>query len=116
MSKPLTAQRLRKTNIYAGVLHLAQMAAVLALSSDFSLPVTATYMSGPPGSTYAPPVTLFETPIGLTVAIFVATGFALCVAVEDGEVDNDEADADEPVPVVPITEPPAMFIELVVDS
>jgi len=71
MSKPLTAERLRKTNIYAGVLHLAQMAAVLALSSDFSLPVTATYMSGPPGSTYAPPVTLFETPIGLTVAIFL---------------------------------------------
>ena len=71
MSKPLTAERLRKTNIYAGVLHLAQMAAVLALSSDFSLPITATYMSGPPGSTYAPPVTLFETPIGLTVAIFL---------------------------------------------
>ena len=65
MSKPLTAQRLRKTNIYAGILHFVQMAAVLALSSDFSLPVTATYMSGPPGSTYAPPVTLFETPIGL---------------------------------------------------
>ena len=71
MSKPLTAERLRKTNIYAGVLHLAQMAAVLALSSDFSLPITATYMSGPPGTTYAPPVTLFETPIGLTVAIFL---------------------------------------------
>ena len=50
MSKPLTAERLRKTNIYAGVLHLAQMAAVLALSSDFSLPINATYMSGPPGS------------------------------------------------------------------
>jgi hypothetical protein len=47
------------------------MAAVLALSSDFSLPVTATYMSGPPGTTYADPVTLFETPIGLTVAIFL---------------------------------------------
>ena len=45
MSKPLTAERLRKTNIYAGVLHLAQMAAVLALSSDFSLPINATYMS-----------------------------------------------------------------------
>ena len=71
MSKPLTVERLRKTNIYAGILHLAQMAAVLALSSDFSLPITATYMSGPPGTTYAPPVTLFETPIGLTVAIFL---------------------------------------------
>ena len=71
MSKPLTVEGLRKTNIYAGILHLAQMAAVLALSSDFSLPITATYMSGPPGTTYAPPVTLFETPIGLTVAIFL---------------------------------------------
>jgi hypothetical protein len=71
MSKPLTPERLRKTNIYAGVLHLAQMAAVLALSSDFSLPVTATYMSGPPGTTYADPIVLFNTPIGLTVAIFL---------------------------------------------
>jgi hypothetical protein len=71
MSKPITATSLRKVNIYAGVLHLAQMIAVLALSSDFSLPITATYMSGPPGTTYADPVTLFETPIGLTVAIFL---------------------------------------------
>lgn len=47
------------------------MAVVLDLSSDFSLPVTATYMSGPLGSTYAPPVTLFEKSIGLTVAIFL---------------------------------------------
>jgi hypothetical protein len=47
----------------------------------------------------------------------VATGFALFVAVEDDEVeDDDEADAEEPVPLVPITEPPAMFIEVVVDS
>ena len=29
MSKPLTAERLRKNNILAGVLHLAQMAAVV---------------------------------------------------------------------------------------
>ena len=71
MSKPLTVERLRKTNIYAGILHLVQMAAVLALSNDFALPVTATYMSGPPGSTFAPPVTLFSTPVGLAVAIFL---------------------------------------------
>ena len=71
MSKPITATSLRKVNIYAGVLHLAQMIAVLALSSDFTLPINATYMSGPPGTTYAAPVTLFETPIGLTVAIFL---------------------------------------------
>ena len=38
-------QGLRKVNILAGLLHLFQMAAVLALSSDFALPVTATYIS-----------------------------------------------------------------------
>lgn len=63
--------RLRKVNILAGILHLTQMAAVLALSSDFALPVTATYMAGPPGSSFAPAVILFSTPVGLTVAIFL---------------------------------------------
>lgn len=71
MRKPITAQSLRRVNLFAGVLHLAQMAAVLALSNDFSLPINATYMSGPPGSTFAAPVKLFSTPVGLTVAIFL---------------------------------------------
>ncbi|MDA0217544.1 MAG: heliorhodopsin HeR [Actinobacteria bacterium] len=71
MAKELTLTKLRKSNVLAGALHLFQMAAVLALSSDFSLPITATYMSGPPGSTYADPIVLFDTPIGLTVAIFL---------------------------------------------
>ena len=63
MGKTITAMNLRKTNIYAGILHLLQMAAVLALSNDFALPVTATYMSGPPGSSFAPPIVLFSTPV-----------------------------------------------------
>ena len=71
MSKEITSQGLRKVNIFAGFLHLAQMTAVLALSSDFALPVTATYMEGPPGTSFAPSVILFSTPIGLTVAIFL---------------------------------------------
>ena len=71
MSKEITSQSLRKVNIFAGILHLAQMVAVLALSSDFSLPINATYMTGPPGTSFAEPITLFETPIGLTVAIFL---------------------------------------------
>lgn len=62
---------LRKINVIAGLLHLVQMAAVLALSNDFALPINATYMSGPPGSTFAPPVLLFSTPVGLTVALFL---------------------------------------------
>ena len=71
MKKTITAQSLRKTNLLAAFLHLAQMIAVLALSNGFSLPITATYMSGPPGSSFAPPVVLFNTPVGLTVAIFL---------------------------------------------
>jgi hypothetical protein len=71
MRKTVTAQSLRKTNVLAGILHLGQMIAVLALSNDFALPITATYMSGPPGSSFAPPVVLFSTPVGLTVAIFL---------------------------------------------
>jgi hypothetical protein len=71
MSKEITSQSLRKVNIFAGILHLAQMVAVLALSNDFALPINATYMTGPPGTTFAEPITLFETPVGLTVGIFL---------------------------------------------
>jgi hypothetical protein len=70
MSK-LTIPSLRRFNLIAGVVHLLQMAAVLALSTDFSLPVTATYMAGPPGSSFAAPVVVFETPLALAVALFL---------------------------------------------
>ncbi len=65
-------KKLRRFNLIAGLFHLAQLIAVLALANDFSLPVTAKYMSGPPGTTYAEPVTLFNTKVGLAVAIFLA--------------------------------------------
>ncbi|MEI7540563.1 MAG: heliorhodopsin HeR [Actinomycetes bacterium] len=71
MRKEITVNSLRRTNLLAGLLHLGQMIVVLALSNDFSLPITATYMSGPPGSTFGSPVVLFKTPVGLTVAIFL---------------------------------------------
>jgi len=64
-------QKLRRFNIIAGVFHLLQMVVVLALANNFSLPVTARYMSGPPGSTFADPVTLFNTNIGMGVAAFL---------------------------------------------
>jgi len=70
MSK-LTIPSLRRFNLIAGVVHLLQMAAVIALSTDFSLPVTATYMTGPPGSSFAEPVVVFETPLALAVALFL---------------------------------------------
>jgi hypothetical protein len=62
--------RLRLYNLVMAALHAAQGAAVLALSNDFSQPVTAAFMKGPPGS---PAVTerLFTVPLGPAVAAFL---------------------------------------------
>ena len=69
MAKELSALRLRRFNLIAGIFHLLQMIAVISLSNDFSLPVNATYMSGPPGSTFAAPVTIFSVLVGPAVAL-----------------------------------------------
>ena len=69
MAEP-TMGRLRLYNAVMGVLHAVQGAAVLLLSTDFALPVTAAFMEGPPGSP-APTTELFELPIGLAVAAFL---------------------------------------------
>mgnify|MGYP000863772287 CR=1 FL=1 len=61
---------LRKWNVFAGLLHLLSLIAVLALSNNFSLPVTATYMTGPPGSTFTNPILLFSTNVSYTIALF----------------------------------------------
>jgi hypothetical protein len=63
---------LKKWNISAGILHLSSMIAVLALSNDFALPVTATYMTGPPGTTFTSPIVLFNSNVSYTVALFLA--------------------------------------------
>lgn len=67
----LQIKPLRKMNIAAGLLHLASLIAVLALSNKFSLPVTATYMTGPPGSTFTNPVLLFQNNVSFTIALFL---------------------------------------------
>jgi hypothetical protein len=54
-----TSRHLRKLNIIAGFFHLTLAAVVLFLSNNFSLPVTATYLAGPPGSAFTRPVALF---------------------------------------------------------
>ncbi len=71
LSDPARFQRLRLYNIAMGALHLAQGMVILILSNDFSLPVYATFMEGPPGSGLAAPRQLFELPIGLAVVLFV---------------------------------------------
>ena len=71
MAKAITDNGLRRINLIAGVLHLAQMVAVLALASDFTLPITARYMSGPPGSTYGDLIVLWDAPLAIGVAVFL---------------------------------------------
>ena len=52
------------------MVHLVQAVVVIALSTSFALPVTASYMQGPPGTPAADPETLFEIPTGAAVAAF----------------------------------------------
>ena len=61
---------LRRYNLVAGVAHAVQAVAVVALASDFALPVTASYIQGPPGSPEYETVTLFEPPLAWGVALF----------------------------------------------
>jgi hypothetical protein len=54
-----------------GLLHAGQGALILTLSNDFSLPVHATFMEGPPGGGDPELHQLFDLPIGPAVAAFV---------------------------------------------
>ncbi|MFY9331158.1 MAG: heliorhodopsin HeR [Candidatus Nanopelagicales bacterium] len=67
---PATAQRLRTLNIIAGFAHLIQMVLILVLATEFTLPVTATYVEGPPGTAASPSVVLFNLSIAWGVAAF----------------------------------------------
>ncbi len=67
---PETAKRLRTLNLSAGIAHLIQMVLILVLATDFTLPVTATYVEGPPGTAASPSVLLFNLSIAWGVAAF----------------------------------------------
>ena len=62
---------LRRLNLAAAALHAFQAVVVVVLASDFSLPVTGTYLKGPPGTTPQDPVVLFDIATGLAVAGFL---------------------------------------------
>ena len=67
--------RLRWWNIIVGLILAVQAAAIAFLTNDFSLPVTSTYMTGPPGT---PPElnTLFDLQLGWGVFAFLAISAA----------------------------------------
>ena len=63
-------RKLRRLNIIAGCLHLVQMILILILATDFTLPITAAYMAGPPGTPLSDPVTLVNVRVAWGVAAF----------------------------------------------
>jgi hypothetical protein len=64
------AAGLRRFNIVVGLIHLAQAAAMLALSNDVSLPVTRSFLTGPPGTTPTQEA-WFDVPLGPAMAAFL---------------------------------------------
>ena len=65
------AASLRRWNIGLGFVHAVQAVAVLALATAFALPVTATFMEGPPGTPAGAPTTLFDVSVAWGVALFL---------------------------------------------
>lgn len=65
------ATRLRLYNLAMGILHAGQGVLVLALANDFSLPVVASYMTGPPGAGDPATETVFNLSIAWGVAAFL---------------------------------------------
>lgn len=63
--------RLRRFNITMGVLHALQAGLVLFLANSFTLPVTATYLAGPPGTPPGPPTSLADISVAWGVALFL---------------------------------------------
>lgn len=64
-------RRLRLYNAVMGGLHLAQGAVILALANDFSLPVTASFLEGPPGEGPGTQDVLFDVRVAFGVAAFL---------------------------------------------
>jgi hypothetical protein len=69
-TKTIDVSRLRIWNLVAGVAHLVQFLLIVALSNSFSLPVTATYLAGPPGTEPSDPVVLFDIRLAWGVGAF----------------------------------------------
>jgi hypothetical protein len=69
---PSQSRRLRTANAAAALLHAAQAIAVIVLATDFALPVTASYLAGPPGTPPQEAVSLFDISTGAAVAAFLA--------------------------------------------
>jgi hypothetical protein len=65
------SSRLRLANLVVGLIHLAQAIALFVLSNDFTLPLTAAFSAGPPGSDFTEREVLWNVPIGPLVGVFL---------------------------------------------
>ena len=76
------ADRLRLYNLVMAVLHAIQGVAVVALGNGFTLPVTETFLDGPPGTPPPAPTTLFDLDVawGVAAFLFLSSLFHLVVA------------------------------------
>jgi hypothetical protein len=63
-------RRLRVWNASLAGVHAAQAALILALANGFALPITISFMTGPPG-TASTTDTVYHLPIGPVVAVFL---------------------------------------------
>ena len=63
--------RIRIYNLLMGMIHMLQGLAILALANDFSLPVTALFLEGPPGTSPPEIEKLFSIRIGWAIAAFI---------------------------------------------
>lgn len=70
---PAELARLGRFNLIVGLVHLAQAAAMFALSNDLSFPITASFLTGDPVMIQGVPApeVVFDLPIGPTVASFL---------------------------------------------
>jgi len=71
IKKSITTEKLRIWNLVAGALHAVQGILVLVIATDFTLPITASYPEGPPGTPAGDPTLLFDLSIAWGVAIFL---------------------------------------------
>lgn len=63
--------RLRAANLVLAALHGGQALLVVLIGATLSIPITASWAEGPPGSALSPPETLFDLPVRWCVAAFL---------------------------------------------
>ena len=80
--------RLRTSNWLLGGLHAVQGVAVLLLATPLGLPVTASFMEGPPGTLPPSPTVLFDVSIAMGVASFLFLSAIFHFLVASGAADR----------------------------